>query len=174
MRTASMRAREIPTPPMIESWKPRSNAAAGALAGLLAGIAYLSAQMLASAVVRDEAAVAPLLRISAILLGPDAALPTAELDFVNVSMALFIQVPLAIAYGRLIAAIIRRFDLLMLQAVAAGMLTGIGLYVVNYWFIVPAAFPWFDVHGGVLTLAYHALFGMLTGYLYCRLRPARR
>ena len=62
-------ASSVLQPPGSTGWSPK---AAGLVAGLIAGVAYLGAQMAFSALLGFDGALASLQRIAAILLGPDA------------------------------------------------------------------------------------------------------
>jgi type IV secretory pathway VirB2 component (pilin) len=148
----------------------RSKEAAAGVSSLLAGTAYLLAQLLASGAVRDEGFLAPLQRIAAMLLGPDAALRPGEVSVAVVVMGTLIHFPLALIFGRLIAGLVDRFS--GWKAIGCGLLMGIALYGLNFWIIAPSAFPWFRVSGGTITLVDHALFGALVSALYVQLRPA--
>jgi hypothetical protein len=151
--------------PRLAAVRLQSKAAAGGIAGMLAGLVYLLAQSTASGLIRHESLLAPLHRISAMLLGPEATSIDATSSFNAVAMGLLIHLPLSLWYGRLIAAAIDR--LRGSAAIAASALLGIAIYFVNYHLIAPAAFPWF--HGGAVTLVDHALFGALVGVFHAQL-----
>jgi hypothetical protein len=146
---------------------------AGVLAGLIAGLAYLAAQMSLAATVQDGAGWEPLQRIAAILLGPDAAPPPADFSFTIAGMALLIHFPLAGIYGRVVAGAIRSQGF---QAAALrGAAVGLAIFVVNFWLLAPLAFPWFEQSRTLLTALDHVLFGLAVGVCYAQLlrRPRR-
>jgi uncharacterized membrane protein YagU involved in acid resistance len=144
----------------------------GTVAGLLAGIAYLGAQVSFTALARQGDAAEPLQRIAAILMGPDAAPPPADLNFTIFGMAMLIHFGLAIVYGRWIAALVGRLALLPAMALGAGI--GLTLFVLNFEVIAPLAFPWFESSLRGITAADHALFGALAAAVCVLLRSPRR
>jgi hypothetical protein len=144
----------------------------GTLAGFIAGVAYLGAQVSFSALAQQGDAAQPLQRIAAILMGRDAAPPPAELNFTIFGMAMLIHFGLAIVYGRLIAAVVGR--LAPFPAVALGAGIGLTLFVLNFEVIAPLAFPWFESALRVITAADHALFGAVAAAVCVLLRPPRR
>lgn len=132
---------------------------AGVFAGLFAGAAYLAAQVSFTGLARTGGGAEPLQRIAAILLGPDAAPPPAEINFTILGMAFLIHFALAMVYGRLLAEVVWRRPLL--PAVAIGAVLGLALFGLNFEIIAPAAFPWFEDSVRAATLLDHALFGAL-------------
>lgn len=142
---------------------------AAILSGLVAGCAYLIAQMSFSATVLRGAGWEPLQRIAALLLGPDAAPPPAEISVTIVGMALLIHFPLAGLYGRLVASSVRRAGARWTAPV--GVAWGLAIYVINLGVIAPLLFPWFDVSRNVVTAFDHALFGAVAAIAYSLLRP---
>ena len=82
--------------------------AAGGVAGLIAGLAYIAAQMVFSTILRLDGPLAPLQRIAAILLGPDA-LPPGHVPVVELTMGMLIHLPLSLVFGFVIADRVRGF-----------------------------------------------------------------
>jgi hypothetical protein len=138
------------------------------IGGVVSGVAYLVAQVSFTAVVNPGTAAAPLQRIAAILMGPDAAPPPAEFSFTVLGMALIIHFGLAMAFGRVVAAVAwrRRTG----TGILAGALAGLALYAVNFGWIAPAAFPWFEGSIRWVTILDHLLFGTLAAAVCLSLR----
>jgi hypothetical protein len=155
-QAASQEAASIPRP------------VAGVIAGLAAGTAYLAAQVAFTASAEPGGAAEPLQRIAAILLGPDAAPPPADFDFTILGMALIIHFALAIVYGRIICTLV--WQLRPGPGVLVGALAGTALYVLNFGFIAPHAFPWFNESIRAVTLADHILFGAVCSAVVLALR----
>ena len=147
-------------------------ATAGVIAGLVAGLAYLMAQVSFSALAHPGGAVEPLQRIAAILLGPDAAPPPDEFNFTVLGMALIVHFALAMVFGKLVCALVwhRRAA----GALVLGAATGIALFGLDFELIAPLAFPWFAGSVRLATLGDHALFGFVAAAvcLLLRRRPA--
>jgi hypothetical protein len=149
-----------------------SEPVAGVVGGLVAGAAYLLAQVSFTAVARPGSAAEPLQRIAAILMGPDAAPPPSEFTFTVLGMALIIHFGLAMAFGRLVSALVwrRRAG----SGLLVGAAVGVALYAFDFWLIAPTAFPWFEDALRAVTVADHALFGAVAAAVCMTLRrPAR-
>lgn len=146
----------------------RPEPVAGVLAGLLAGAAYLLAQMGFAATVQGGVGWEPLHRISAMLLGDGALPPPADVDLTIGGFALLIHFALAINFGRVVDLLVRERDLP--AACLRGALVGLALYVLNFWLIAPALFPWFEDVRGLTTVIDHLLFGAVAGAAYVPLR----
>lgn len=144
---------------------------AGVIAGLVAGAAYLFAQVSLTALATPGGAAEPLQRIAAILMGPDAAPPPAELNFTVLGMALIIHFGLAMVFGRLVCALV--WQRAAPSAVLLGALTGVALFVVNFLLLAPLAFPWFADSARAVTVLDHALFGAIAACTCVLLRPRR-
>lgn len=144
---------------------------AGVIGGLVAGAAYLVAQVSLSAALRPGTAAEPLQRIAAMLMGPGAAPPPAQLTFTVFGMALIIHFALSMAFGRIVSTLAwrRRTG----AGILAGALAGLALYAVNFGWIAPVAFPWFEDSLRWTTVANHALFGAVAGAVCLALRGPR-
>jgi uncharacterized membrane protein YagU involved in acid resistance len=141
---------------------------AGVLCGLVAGAAYLAAQMSFTSLIQGDSAWAPLHRMAAILLGPDAATPPFDAPMTLVGIALMIHFTLAIVYGRIVDWLVRgsapQFAALL------GAAFGLGIYVLNFWVFAPIAFPWFEESRSIVTAMDHAIFGAVAGVSCAHLR----
>ena len=146
---APSRARTLSTP------------VAGVVGGLIAGAAYLVAQSTLTGLARTGGMAEPLQRIAAILLGPDAAPPPAELTATVFGMSLIIHFALAMVFGRVVGIVACRRALP--AAVLAGAGVGLALYAINFHLIAPLAFPWFEDSLRIVTIVDHALFGAVAG-----------
>jgi hypothetical protein len=157
------------TPPVsTDPGSPLPEPIAGVIGGLVAGTAYLVAQVSFTAAVRPGTATEPLLRIAAILLGPDAAEPSTEVTFSLIGMALIIHFALSMTYGRIVSFLAWRRRLG--GGMVVGALVGVALYAVNFGLIAPSAFPWFSDSIRWLTLVNHALFGVVAAAVCLSLR----
>jgi hypothetical protein len=147
-------------------------AAAAAVAGLVAGVAYLPGRMLFATLLTPYDSLAPLSRIAALLLGPDF-LPPEPAGFLVVSMALMLHLSFSILCAQLIGRFVHGCSLG--HALWRGAAFGIGLFVVNYLWIAPHLFPWFveGAHGG--TAVCHLAYGAIVAGCYALLcRPGPR
>jgi hypothetical protein len=140
---------------------------AGVLAGLVAGAAYLGAQMMFAVTVHDGSGWEPLQRMGAMLLGDEAA-PPGRWSGGMIGISLLIHFGLAIVYGRLVDSLVRGRPLV--PALVRGAAFGLLLYGVNYWLIAPVAFPWFAEGRSATALLDHVLFGAVAAGAYVVLR----
>ena len=65
----------------------------------------------------------------------------------------------------------RKIEFLTIHPVVSGMLYGIGVYIVMYWFVLPMAFPTFQHRMGneLLAVAIHiSLIGLPCALIVCR------
>jgi len=134
---------------------------AGVVAGVIAGAAYLVAQSTLTGMARTGGMAEPLQRIAAILMGPDAAPPPAELNFTVFGMAMIIHFALAMVYGRVVGTFACGRG--TVQGTLAGVLVGLGVYVLNFHVLAPLAFPWFHGSLWIPTIVDHVLFGGVAG-----------
>jgi hypothetical protein len=130
--------------------------ARGAVAGVVAGLVFLVANML-WATKSDLPAVAPLIEISTIFNFDDVANPTTE----NMLIGLVTHLTLSAAFGGTFALLV--LFLGDVRALAAGGVAfGIALYLVNFQILGRTAFPWFqEGPDQVFELFAHAGYGLL-------------
>jgi hypothetical protein len=152
MRTHLERARAQPPEPVEHPASP------GLLCGLIAGSAYLIAQMGFAATVRGGEGWEPMQRIAAILMGPDTAPPPSEVSVTVAVIALLIHFPLAMLYGRLIDRLVRGSALP--SSALLGAAAGLAIYGLNFGLIAPFTFPWFEQSRDLITALDHVLFGL--------------
>jgi hypothetical protein len=136
----------------------------GALAGIVAGIVFAAFEMMASAMLMGmEAFFMPLRMIGAIALGsaalePSYSLATASLAGVTVHMVL------ALLYGIVFATIVGGVRSGW-TTVALASAYGFALWLVNFYLIAPAAFPWFlDASPMVQFIGHTFFFGSVLGF----------
>jgi len=142
----------------------------GALGGFVAGLVFAAFEMtMTAAMMGMDAFFMPLRMIGAILLGPMALDPSYPL--LNASLAgLAVHVPLAILYGVIFAIVIGG-----LRSAAAdttlGAIYGLGLWLINFYLIAPAAFPWFLMSSPLVQFIAHTFFfGAVLGWFVWRSR----
>lgn len=141
---------------------------AGVVAGLVAGLAYLLAQVSLAAWPHLGPTALPLQRIAAILMGPDEA-PPASWSFVAFGMALIIHFGLAMVFGRIVCTLVWRRPAPSAIAIGAGV--GLLLYALDFGLLAPHAFPWFGASPAGVTAVDHALFGAVAALVCVVLRP---
>lgn len=144
----------------------------GVWAGLIAGVVFLMLEMLLVWLVAGQSPWGPPRMIAAIALGRDVLPPPATFAIGVVAVAMMIHFALSVVYGLIGAWLVHRFDLAV--ALVVGAIYGWAIYAINFLFIAPAMFPWFQEARGMISIFSHIVFGaVLTGsYIALRRRHA--
>lgn len=138
-------------------------------AGVVAGAVFMMAEMLMVAMFEGQSPWAPPRMIAAMVLGTEVlAPPTFDLGLMMVAMA--IHLVLAVVYAMLLAMLLRRAG--PMAGFAVGAVFGLAIYLVNFYPIASAMFPWFAMARGWVSIFAHVLFGAVAGWLVVRLRHA--
>lgn len=135
---------------------------------MIAGAAYLAAQISFAAAVYGGHGWEPLQRIAAMLLGPDVVAPPSRISGTIVGMALLIHIHLSAAYGRIIDWAVSGLDTI-LAAIVGGNI-GMFMYIFHRWLIAPLAFPWFEESNNIVTAIDHIVFGLMAAVCGVQLR----
>jgi hypothetical protein len=136
----------------------------GVFGGIVAGLVFAAFEMLASAFMMGAGAFfMPLRMIGAIALGQQALDPGYSLLMAGFA-GLVVHVILAVIYGAIFGALAT-----MLRGSAAfvgfGSLFGLALWLINFYVIAPAAFPWFlEASPLVQFIAHTFFFGSVLGF----------
>ena len=142
----------------------------GSIAGLVAGLVFLVATM-GYATTKGLPAVAPMIDISTIFHGQDRPVPNPD----NVVVGLVLHLTLSVAYGVVFAVLVSMLPRRALIVLAAGVLYGLLLYVVNFQIFGRTLFPWFTNPEGPdqgFEVFIHAVFGLLLApFLIGRRQP---
>ena len=140
----------------------------GAVAGVVAGVVFAAFEMIVGAVMMGLPAFwTPLRMIGAIALGPQALDPGYALVAAGLA-GLAVHVALSVVYGGVFAALAGglRSGAAMIGAASA---YGFALWLLNFYVIAPAAFPWFgDASPMVQLIAHTFFFGSVLGFYLWR------
>lgn len=145
--------------------------------GLIAGAAFVIAEMVLVALFQGESPWTPVRMIAAILLGPDVLPPPATFDGGIAIVALVVHFALSIIYAAILAWIVRIVPMETLstpQAASIGAIFALAIFLVNFYPIAAAAFPWFAEGRDWVTVVSHLLFGAVLGWSYLRLAHPHR
>lgn len=145
---------------------------AAAFAGIVAGIVFIMLEMIMVALVMGESPWGPPRMMAAMVMGKSVLPPPASFDFTIMMVAMMVHLALAIAYGFIGGWLVHRHD--MGLAIAIGAAFGIAIYIVNFYFVAPAAFPWFVDARNWISAFTHIVFGAVLGAAYVLLRRPRR
>lgn len=147
---------------LVTDWK------AAAWAGVIAGLVFMMAEMLMVMIVQGQSPWGPPRMIAAIVLGQGALPPPADFDFKIMMTAMLIHFPLAVVYGLILGWMVHRVDTGI--ALLIGAAFGLALYLINFYPIAAAFFPWFAMARGWMSAAVHILFGLVAAGAYAALR----
>ncbi|WP_426051920.1 hypothetical protein [Brevundimonas sp. SL161] len=140
----------------------RSRLKAGALAGLIAGGAFMMMEMVLVAL-SGASFWGPPRMIAAIVMGEGVLPPPATFDLMVLMAAMAVHFMPSIVIGVAFALIASRFGWLM--AVIVGAAVGLGLYVVNFYGMT-SVFPWFAMARNTISIVSHIAFGLMLGLSY--------
>ena len=145
--------------------------AAAAVAGLAAGAVLMVLDLLWSSIFTPEGPWRTAHMIAPIFLGTAAVGAGYTFSVAVVSIALVTHYALGVLFGLVMGAVLAqlRLDRSAGQAMSAGAIMGLVLYLVNFDLLV-AFFPWLAWLRGWDTVAAHAVFGVVAAYLYWRLK----
>lgn len=142
---------------------------AAAWAGVIAGVVFMMAQMLLVWLLQGQSPWGPPRLIAAMLLGRDVLPPPADFALVPMMAAMGLHLVASVLYGIVIAWLVHRLS--MAGATVAGVVFGlVAMYLVNFYLIAPAVFPWFVQARSWITALTHAMFGAAAAASYIGLR----
>jgi hypothetical protein len=146
---------------------------AGVYAGLIAGLVFLILEMGMVWLFMGESPWAPPRMIAAMVLG-EGVLPMpperpATFHLGIVMTAMIVHFVLAVIYGLIGAAIVAH-RMGYAGAVALGALAGLAIYLINFYPIANALFPWFAMARNWISIFAHVVFGAVVGAAYAGLR----
>ncbi len=132
-------------------------------AGLIAAIVFLMFEMIMLPLFLGLSPWAPPRMMAAITLGKSALPPPATFDFGIIMVAMVTHFMLAIVYAFIIAWIARNQGIMV--AIGIGVAAGLVLYLLNFY-VFTAVFPWFAMARNWVSVAGHALFGLVAAWSY--------
>lgn len=156
-------ATQVSFGPVFQHWR------AAVSAGLIAGAVFIMFEMIMMPLVMGVSPWAPPRMMAAIVLGQGVLPPPDTFQFGIVMTAMMVHFVLAIAYTFIIGFFVQTRALG--TAVAIGAIAGLVLYLVNFYAFT-AAFPWFAMARGWVSLLGHILFGLVAAGSYRGLQKA--
>jgi hypothetical protein len=147
---------------------------AGVYAGLTGGVVFLILEMTMVRLFMGESPWAPPRMIAAIILG-EGVLPMpgkpATFDLGVVSVAMIIHFALSVIYGLIGAALVAN-RIGYGAAISLGAVCGLVIYLINFYPIANAFFPWFAMARNWISIFAHVVFGAVVGAAYVGFRAA--
>jgi hypothetical protein len=169
-------ARSMASERHVESYQQdRTDWRASVWAGLIAGAVFMMVEMLMVMLFLGQSPWGPPRMIAAMLMGREVLPPPASFSAGVMMVAMAIHFPLSIIYGVVVGWIVHR--LRSTSVLLIGTVFGLAIYFVNFHLIAPAVFPWFTEAQGWVSIAAHAIYGLVLGASYAGLRrhlPAAR
>ncbi len=140
----------------------------GAMAGVIAGLAFAAFEMAASAVMMGGPAFAmPLRMIGAIAMGSEALDPGYPLAMAALA-GVAVHMMLSMIYGAVFATLAGGLRS-GLAIIGLASVYGLALWLINFYLIAPVAFPWFTEANPMMQFVGHVFFfGSVLGYALWR------
>jgi hypothetical protein len=132
-------------------------------AGLIAGAAFLVANLLLTPMILGGNAWVSIRLLASITMGKEILAPPATFDALALVMGLTTHFALSIVFAMVVAFVVHRWGVIF--GIVGGALLGLFLYWINFY-TVTLIFPqFFPMRGGGMFWG-HILYGALTGFLY--------
>jgi uncharacterized membrane protein YagU involved in acid resistance len=143
-------------------------------AALIAGLAFMMMEMGLVWLIQGQSPWAPPHMIAAIAWG-EKILPLpgtwAAFNGTVLMTAMMIHMLLSVVLGMLGAQLLRGAG--MGRGLVVGAVFGLAIYVVNFYFIAPLAFPWFVMARNWISAFSHIMFGFVFALTYIVLRRSQ-
>lgn len=138
-------------------------------ASLIAGVVFMTMEMVLVATVGGGSAWAPPRMIAAMAMGKSVLPPPATFEPVMMAVAMTIHMLLSLVLGMILAVLLAAIRAGVVLAAVVG--TGFGLAVYYFDFYLMAEyFPWFAMARNAISIISHAVFGLVLGAGYALLR----
>ena len=144
---------------------------AGAFAGIIAGLAFIMLEMALVMFVQGDSPWGPPRMMAAMVMGQGVLPPPDTFSMGIMMVAMLVHMMLSIVYGLIGAWLVHRFD--WGWALVIGALFGIAIYIINFYMVAPAMFPWFVMARNGMSAFSHMMFGAVLGLVYIWLRRPR-
>jgi uncharacterized membrane protein YagU involved in acid resistance len=135
-------------------------------AGLIAGVVFMMMEMILVATAGGGSAWGPPRMIAAILMGQEVLPPPATFDLGIFATAMAIHFALSVIYALVLAWIVSRWHLSTGLALATGAVFGLVIYLVNFYPVASALFPWFAMARNWISILVHVVFGASAAWVY--------
>lgn len=133
-------------------------------AGLIAGVVFMMAEMIMVWLFLGQSPWGPPRMIAAMVLGQDVLPPPATFDIGILMTAMMIHFILAVVYGFIFGWIVHNMN--MGTAVLTGAGLGLAIYLINFYPIAAALFPWFAMARNWVSIVSHIMFGAVLAWAY--------
>ena len=135
--------------------------------GIIAGVVFLSLEMVMVPVFGGGSPWGPPRMMAAIVLGEGVLPPPATFDLGVIMAAMGLHFVLSIVYAVVFSLVVNRLSLG--PALALGGVGGLVLYLVNFYGFT-ALFPWFAMARNWISIFGHLVFGLVAAGAYVAIR----
>lgn len=145
--------------------------------GIIAGVVMLVLEFIMNPLFLDKSMWEPVRMMASILMGSAVLPPPATFDTGVFLAAAAVHLPLSLIYAMIIGYLIRKVSLA--AALLIGIVIGYFVYMINFFGITIALFPWFSEARSWVQLIIHLLFGLTVGWSFKKIykglgvRPAQ-
>lgn len=138
--------------------------AAAAYAGLIGGAVFMALQMTMVWLFLGGSPWGPPRMIAAMVLGRGVLPPPAGFDFGIVITGMIVHFILAVIFGFIMAALVR--NTAAGAAIFIGLAIGLAIYLIDFYPLSAAFFPWFASARNWVTVVNHVIFGGVLAWSY--------
>lgn len=143
-------------------------------AGLIAGLVFMMMEMILVAVAGGGSPWGPPRMIAAMVMGEQVLPPPATFDAGVFTVAMIVHFVLSIVLAFVFAWVASRWRMNLGVAVLVGAVFGFLVYLINFYPVAAALFPWFAMGRNWITIVSHIAFGLVLAWSYVAIaRKAR-
>lgn len=145
----------------------RYSIGSGIVAGLIAGLVFMVAEMIMVPLFGGGSPFGPPRMIAAIGMGPDVLPPPATFDLGIMMVAMLIHFAMAAILGVVFVFAARMMKLSGPMMLLVGAIFGLIIYFVNFYGMT-AVFPWFEMARNWISIVAHVIFGIVLAWWLTR------
>ena len=135
-------------------------------AGLIAGVVFMMMEMILVAVAGGGSPWGPSRMIAAMVMGEQVLPPPATFDAGVFTVAMVVHFVLSIVLAFIFAWVASRWRMSLGIALLVGAVFGLLVYLINFYPIAAALFPWFAMGRNWITIISHVAFGLVLAWSY--------
>ena len=135
-------------------------------AGLIAGVVFMMMEMILVAVAGGGSPWGPPRMIAAIVMGEQVLPPPATFDAGVFTVAMVVHFVLSIVLAFIFAWVASRWRMSLGMALLVGAVFGLLVYLINFYPVAAALFPWFAMGRNWITIISHIAFGLVLAWSY--------
>ena len=135
-------------------------------AGLIAGVVFMMMEMILVAVAGGGSPWGPPRMIAAIVMGEQVLPPPATFDAGVFTVAMVVHFVLSIVLAFIFAWVASRWRMSLGIALLVGAVFGLLVYLIDFYPVAAALFPWFAMGRNWITIISHVAFGLVLAWSY--------